>query len=120
MVREGRVKRDSTDRWPPQMRVKVSPLAPPKVYDSAKNEIPWESEPEKYARHTVKLILQVQPVWFVNKMFGLSVRLHQMIIIDAPVADDSCMFIDDNVPAALTDPSFQHVDDVNYDDEDDV
>lgn len=99
IVKDGKPKREGKGTWPPQMRVKVSPLTPPKLFDAAKNELQWESEPLKYARHTVQMVLQLQPVWFVNKrMFGWSLRLHQMMIVDAPVTDDGCMFVDDDAP----------------------
>jgi Family of unknown function (DUF5871) len=94
IIRPGREKPDGTS-WPPQMRVKVSQMALPKVFDSDRNEIPWESEAGQYKRHTVRLILQLQPIWFVQKTFGMSLRLHQMIILDAPDTDERCMFVDD-------------------------
>jgi hypothetical protein len=94
IIRPGRAKPDGTS-WPRQMRVKISPMALPKVFDVDRNEIPWESEAGQYKRHTVRLILQLQPIWFVQKTFGMSLRLHQMIILDAPASEDRCMFLDD-------------------------
>ena len=99
IVKEGRPKKNPTnenDKWPPQMRVKISPTTAPRVFDAELNELEWKSDLSSYARHTVKMIINVQPVWFVNKMFGVSVRLHQMIIVDAPSNDNGCMFVDDN------------------------
>lgn len=98
VVKEGRPKRNPAnegDKWPPQMRVKISATTTPRVFDTDLNELEWKSELSSYARHTVKMILNVQPVWFVNKMFGVSIRLLQMIIVDAPSNDNGCLFVDD-------------------------
>ncbi len=100
IVREGKLKPDNT-RYPPQMRVKVSSLAPPKLFDAARNEMEWETEAGKYKGHVVKMILQIQPVWFVNKMFGLSLRLQQMIVMHAPTPDNACLFVDDGSASSL-------------------
>lgn len=94
IIRPGRDKPDGT-KWPRQMRVKISPMAFPKVFDADRNELQWETESGQYKRHTVRMILQLQPIWFVQKTFGMSLRLHQMIILDAPASEERCMFVDD-------------------------
>lgn len=95
-VRAGRPKQDGSGNWPPLLRVKVSGFEDPKVFDTDRREVDWESEEKKYKGFTVRLILQLQPVWFVNKMFGVSFRLCQMSIVDSPVGSDVFLFQEDD------------------------
>lgn len=96
-IKEGRAKTDgpNAECWPPLLRVKISQLTPPLLFDMDRNEQIWESTQGQYKRYTVRMIMQMQPIWFVGKGFGVSFRLQQMSIVDVPPQQDICMFIDD-------------------------
>lgn len=93
-VKPGAPKPDGSGSWPPLLKIKVSAFAAPIVFDTERNEVPWGIEDKKYKGHTCMFIIQMMPVWFVNKTFGVSFRLHQMKIVDAPVPTSSYLFKD--------------------------
>lgn len=93
-IKDGRTKPDGGN-WPPLLRVKVSNLTPPRVFDLDKSELVWDPTPGNYKRYTARLILQLQPIWFVGKGFGISFRIQQMSVVDVPPSENCNMFIDD-------------------------
>lgn len=109
-VKPGKPKQDGSGSWPPLLRVKVATgFADPEVFDADRKAVAWESEEKKYKGYTCRLILQLQPVWFVNKMFGVSFRLGQMCIVDSPVSTGTYLFQDDddNKAQSLTNSAFE-------------
>lgn len=93
-IKDGRPNRDG-GMWPATLRAKVSSIVAPHVFDVDRTEISWESVPGQYKGHVVRLILQLQPIWFVGKGFGVSYRVQQMCIVSVPPQQDRFMFIDD-------------------------
>lgn len=131
-LKAGRPKMDGTS-WPPLLKAKISTFTTPVVFEPVAgtvdrdgnqeyNEVPFVFEEKHYARYTCKFILQLQPVWFVNKMFGVSFQVFQMELVDAPILDKrSYMFKKQAAiaPAAGVDVNVRGIkadDDVDEDD----
>jgi hypothetical protein len=101
-IKEGRAKPDG-DAWPPLLRVKVSSMSQtaPRVFDLSREEIAWDTTPSSYKRYSVRLLLQLQPIWFVGKGFGISFRVQQMSIVNVPPQQDRNMFLEDDSLATI-------------------
>lgn len=78
------VKHDPTGRYAPTMKVKVPSIRGEPTcnfYDEAARPVSIDAF-EKGC--TVKLIIELSTVWFVNKNFGVTWRLQQAQVVDRP------------------------------------
>lgn len=96
------VKEPSNPKYAPVMKVKV-PLAngEPAALFFDEHRRPCGID-YLVKGSTVKLLMEVDRVWFVNKNFGVTWRLLQAAVVSRPVRLDGYSFMDDE-PAAAAD-----------------
>ena len=70
----------------PKFRVKVDTDSDDNIkvpiFDSSNNEIGGEVEKGLYSRHSGVAIVEMNSVYFMNKMFGITWKLHQLKIYE--------------------------------------
>lgn len=99
------VKESGNGQYPPVMKVKVptsggQPTA--QFYDEDRKPVGIDYITKG---STVKMILELSPVWFVNKNFGVTWRLVQAAVVSRPRRLDAYAFADDEADAPSPTPA---------------
>ena len=77
LIKTGKNKPGSNDKYPDSVKFKIRNIASVEAYDTKKNRISIEDlEP----RSRIRSIIEISPIWFVNKTFGLTLNLVQIEI----------------------------------------
>ena len=70
----------------PKFRVKVDTAVDgtikPSIFDAADTDIGAEAEKGLYSRHSGVAIVEMNSVYFMNKMFGVTWKLHQLKVYE--------------------------------------
>ena len=96
--------RDPKDpKYSPTMRVKVPCIngqETTKFYDEQRQPIPMEHIPKG---SVVRVIMELSPVWFLNKQVGLSWRALQVAVVSRPRMIEEYAFVtsDDAIPVGV-------------------
>lgn len=97
------VKESANGQYPPVMKVKVPTVGgqpTSQFYDENRQPVGIDYITKG---STVKMILELSPVWFVNKNFGVTWRLVQAAVVSRPRRLDTYAFADDGEDAAMED-----------------
>lgn len=89
------VKEHATGQYPPVMKVKVPVIngePTSHFYDENRQPVPIDFITKG---STLKMILELTPMWFVNKNFGVTWKLLQAAVVSRPRRLDSYAFCDD-------------------------
>jgi hypothetical protein len=75
-----------TDGREPKLRVKVdvenSGLIKPKIFDANEVDITSEAEEKLHARQTGAAIVELNSIYFMNRRFGVTWKLHQLKVFE--------------------------------------
>ena len=70
----------------PKFRVKVdtdvSGFLKPRIFDVNENDVTCDAENGLYSKHSAAAIVELNSVYFLNKMFGITWKLHQMKVYE--------------------------------------
>ncbi len=94
------VKEPKDPKYSPTMKVKVSPMAPPEVYNENREKVGLDYVDKG---STVRAIIALRSVWFVNKTFGVTWQLVQLAVIDRPQVFKTFSFLPEDESAVLDD-----------------
>lgn len=90
------VKEHASGQYPPVMKVKVPVVngePTSQFYDENRQPVPIDYI---IKGSTVKMILELSPMWFVNKNFGVTWKLLQAAVVSRPRRLDNYAFCDDS------------------------
>lgn len=89
------VKEHPSGQYPPVMKIKVPVVngePTSQFYDENRQPVPIDYITKG---STLKMILELSPMWFVNKNFGVTWKLLQAAVVSRPRRLDSYAFCDD-------------------------
>jgi hypothetical protein len=93
------VKPPRDEKYSPLFKIKIVPLpgskTMPKIFDVKDVHASVDSLDYVTKGSTAKFIVTVPSIWFVNKTFGASSRLFQMVVMSRPISTESFAFEDE-------------------------
>lgn len=84
------VKKPSNESYSPTLKAKL--LDTTTVFDENRSETTQDALVKGCK---VKAILEISPVWFVNKSFGISLKVLQVAIVSRPAQLETFAFVED-------------------------
>ena len=93
LIKSGNLKKGSTtETYPDSLKIKIRYINNIESYDKAGNKLSVVND--LVPRSKVKTIFEISPIWFINKSFGVSLNLIQMVI-SKPITITGFCFEDD-------------------------
>lgn len=96
------VKDPANPQYAPTMKIKipcVNGQETTKFYNEQRELVPLEYAATKGTQ--VRIIMELSPVWFVNKIFGMTFKALQVAVVSRPKVMEEYAFVD-SVPAVVT------------------